>query len=56
MVANECRVGKQLKNKTTKEILEIQEVNGAKMWVNQNGDTFDWVDEGLYIDLDYYAN
>ncbi|KEH89618.1 hypothetical protein Z965_02435 [Clostridium novyi A str. BKT29909] len=56
MVASEYRIGKRLRHKTTKEILEIQEVNGMKMWVNLRGDIFDWVDEDLYIDLDYYAD
>lgn len=55
MLASKCRLGKRLRHKQSKEILEIQEVEGEKMWVNLIwGDTFDYVDEDLYDDLDYF--
>lgn len=54
MNALNYKIGKQIRNKQTKEILEIQNINGKKLWVNLDwGDTFDWVDEDLYDDLDY---
>lgn len=56
MSSNECRLGKRLKHKQSKDILEVQEINGTKLWVSLKcGDTFSWVDEDLYDDLDYYA-
>jgi hypothetical protein len=55
MLASKCRLGKRLRHKQSKEILEIQEVDGEKLWVNLIwGDTFDYVDEDLYDDLDYF--
>lgn len=54
MSANEQRLGKRLRHKQSKDILEVQEINGIKLWVNLEWeDTFDWVDEDLYDDLDY---
>lgn len=56
MTASKCRLGKQLRHKQTKEIFEVQELDGVKLWVNINcGDTFSWVDEDLYDDLDYVS-
>lgn len=56
MSASECRLGKRLRHKQSKDILEVQEVDGIKLWVNLEwGDTFSYVDEDLYDDLDYYC-
>ncbi|GAA0115270.1 hypothetical protein [Clostridium senegalense] len=56
MLASECRLGKKLKHKQSKDIMEVQEINGIKLWVNLNwGDRFSWVDEDLYDDLDYFT-
>lgn len=54
MLAKECCLGKRLKHKKCKDILEVQEIEGVKIWVNLEwGDTFDYIDEDLYDDLDY---
>lgn len=54
MEANKCELGKRLRHKDFKDILEVQEIDGEKLWVNLEwGDTFSWVDEDLYDDLDY---
>lgn len=56
MLASSCRLGKRLRHKQFKNILEVQEIDGVKLWVDLKwGDTFDWVDEDLYNDLDYVA-
>lgn len=56
MSAGEQKLGKRLRHKEFKFIiLEVQEIDGIKLWVDlKRGDTFDWVDEDLYDDLDYY--
>jgi len=56
MEASNYRVGKQIRNKEFKNILEVQEVEGEKLWIDlQHDDTFDWVDGDLYDDLDYIS-
>jgi len=56
MLASKCRFGKRLRHKQSKDILEVKEINSIKIWVDlKKGDTFDWVDEDLYDDLDYFA-
>ena len=52
MLAIDFNVGKKLINKETKRIVEIQEIDGNKLWVELEwGDIFDWVDENLYDEL-----
>lgn len=54
MRASECRIGKKLRHKELKTIIEVKEIDGSKVWEDtQWGDIFDWVDEDLYDDLDY---
>ena len=56
MRASNCRLGKRLKQKETKDIFEVQEVDGEKVWVDiKLGDIHDWLDEDLFWDLDYYT-
>jgi len=54
MLAINCKLGKQLRNKASKEIWEVEEVDGFNTFVNQwSGDTSDTLDEDLFHDLDY---
>ena len=56
MLASDYRLGKRIRHKEFKTILEVQEIDGEKYWVHlEYGDTFDYVDEDLYDDLDYYS-
>lgn len=55
MLASECRIGKRLRHKELNTIIEVKEIDGSKVWEEtQWGDIFDWVDEDLYDDLDYF--
>lgn len=55
MRASECRMGKKLRHKELKSIIEVQEIEWKKVWVELEwGDIFDWVDDDLYDDLDYF--
>lgn len=55
MLSSECKVGKRLRHKELNTILEVEEIDGVKLFVEQKwGDAFDYVDEDLYYDLDYY--
>lgn len=55
MKASECRIGKRLRHKELKTIVEVKEINGQKVWEETEwGDIFDFVDEDLYDDLDYF--
>ncbi len=52
MRASECRIGKKLRHKELKTIIEVKEIDGSKVWEDtQWGDIFDWVDEDLYDEL-----
>lgn len=55
MLAKDFKVGKRMKHKEFKFIIEVQEIEGNKLWVNlDKGDTYSFIDEDLYYDLDYY--
>lgn len=52
MDAKNYEIGKKIKNKETNNILKLEIINNEKMWVDTKwGDTFDWVDEDLYKEI-----
>jgi len=55
MNAENERIGKRIRRKDFKNIiLEVREIDGQKIWVDiKEGDSYGWVDEDLYDDLDY---
>lgn len=53
MRAVDCEMSKKLRHKVTKEIFELDVIDGEIMWVNPSGDTFSSIDEDLFDDLDY---
>lgn len=56
MLAKNCKLGKRLKHKETNAIFEVQEIDGEKVWVDIKwGDIFEFLDEDLFWDLDYYV-
>ena len=49
MRASDYKKGKRIINKQTGDILEVTEINGAKVWEETKwGDIFMWVDGALY--------
>lgn len=56
MLAIDFKKGSRFQNKVTKEIYEVEDLFDGLVFVNQdNGDTYTYLDEDLFNDLEYYS-
>lgn len=50
MSANDLSIGSKFKNKETRVIIEVIELDGEKVFASDCG-IWDWVDEDLYFEV-----
>jgi len=56
MLATDFKEGNRFQNKVTKEIYGVEDLFGGRIFVNQDsGDTYTFLDEDLFNDLEYYS-